>query len=86
MTMTDSWGCELWDKYGELSSHTSSGIEFLESYVASFVRERGKVEARYAVDLRALVKKFSPKEVKRPTEEEFTHMRGYKQVRRKDHM
>ncbi len=80
MATTDSWGTELWDKYHDLTSHTQNGIEFLEHYVASFIKERGKIEAEYAKSLRSLVKKFSIKDAMRPTEEEFTHVRGYKQV------
>ncbi len=64
-----SWGTELWDKYSELTHHAQNGIDFLEYSVASFVKERGKVEAEYAKQLRALVKKYSPK--------------GEQQVRRK---
>ncbi len=56
-----SWGTELWDKYSELTHHAQNGIDFLEYSVASFVKERGKVEAEYAKQLRALVKKYSPK-------------------------
>ncbi len=66
---TMSWGTELWDKYSELTHHAQNGIDFLEYSVASFVKERGKVEAEYAKQLRALVKKYSPK--------------GEQQVRRK---
>ena len=56
------WGTELWDKYGELCAHTSTGIDFLDSHVASFVKERGKIEVEYAKSLRALVKRYTPKE------------------------
>ena len=62
MEMKLQWGTELWDKYTELCSHTSSGIDFLDSQIAAFVKERGKVEFEYAKSLRALVKRFTPKE------------------------
>ena len=62
MEMKMEWGTELWDKYGELCNHTSYGIEFLDSHVAAFVKERGKIESDYAKSLRALVKKYTPKE------------------------
>ena len=82
-----SWGSELWDKYPELSSHSANGIDFLDHSVASFVKERGKIEAEYAARLRSLVKKYSPnhkaESVRKPNpEDEFTHFRAYKQVRR----
>jgi len=74
--------------------------------VASFVKERGKIECEYAKSLRALVKKYTPKEAPPSTgtgakpeknapagsgpisimslnpapEEEFTHLKAYKQV------
>ncbi len=56
------WGTELWDKYGDLCTHTSAGIDFLDTHVASFVKERGKIEVEYAKSLRALVKRYTPKE------------------------
>ena len=62
MEMKMEWGTELWDKYGDLCNHTSNGIEFLDTQVASFVKERGRLESDYAKSLRALVKKFTPKE------------------------
>ena len=52
------------------------------SLLCSFIKERGQIEADYAKSLRRLVKRYSPKEAPRPTEEEFSHIRGYKQVRR----
>ena len=52
------------------------------SYSSSFIKERGQIEADYAKNLRRLVKRYSPKEAPRPTEEEFSHIRGYKQVRK----
>ena len=78
-----SWGTELWDKYSDLTHHTANGIDFLEHSVAGFIKERGKVEAEYAKSLRSLVKKYSPKEAPgaNNNEEEFTHIRAYKQVR-----
>ncbi len=79
-----SWGSELWDKYPELTHHVQNGIDFLENSVASFIRERGKVEAEYAKSLRALVKRYAPKEgaygSSRAPDEEFTHIKAYKQV------
>ncbi len=92
-----SWGSELWDKYSDLTHHAQNGIDFLEYSVASFIKERGKVEAEYAKSLRNLVKKYSPKggdghhnnghnnngdNGDAPRRpDEFTHMRAYKQVR-----
>ena len=52
----------MWDKYGDLTAHTKSGIDFLDHFVAGFIKERGVLEAEYARSLRALVKKYSPKE------------------------
>jgi hypothetical protein len=75
-----SWGEELWDKYAEASGHTLWGIDFLEQSVANFYRERGKVEAEYAKALRALVKRYMPRESGRPAEEEYTCVTAYKQV------
>ena len=102
------WGTELWDKYLELCSHTNTGIEFLDSHVASFIKERGKIESEYAKSLRTLVKKYTPKDsvstsisgpgaksdkngpansgpvsimsLNTSPEEEYTHMKAYKQV------
>ena len=80
-----SWGTELWDKYSELTHHAASGIDFLENYVAAFIKERGKIEAEYAKSLRNLVKKFQPKpEANNNPDEEYTHLRAYKQVRKCD--
>ena len=56
-----SWGTELWDKYEDLCGFTHTGIDFLESRVAEFIKERGKVEKEYARNLRSLVKKYMPK-------------------------
>ena len=53
-------------------------------FSCSFIKERGQIEAEYARSLRKLVKRYSPKEAPRPTEEEFSHIRGYKQVRGKE--
>ena len=77
-----SWGTELWDKYPELTSHTHNGIDFLENSVATFIKERGKIEGEYANKLRTLVKRYNPKEAVRVNkEEEFTYVKAYKQVR-----
>ena len=75
-----SWGTELWDKYDELSAHALRGIEFLESYVGNFIKERGKIEAEYAKKLRSLEKNFALKDIVRPANEEFTHIKAYKLV------
>lgn len=81
-----SWGTELWDRFHELTNHHQNGIDFLEHSVANFVRERGKIEAAYAKDLRSLVKKFSPKETQagkngqEPLAEQLTHILAYKQM------
>ena len=105
------WGTELWDKYSDLCTHASSGLEFLDSSVASFVKERGKIEFEYAKSLRTLIKKYTPKEtippapadkkpdkkpdknasngsgpmsimsIAAPAEEEYSHMKSFKQVR-----
>lgn len=82
-----SWGTELWDRFHELTNHHQNGIDFLENSVANFMRERGKIEAAYAKDLRGLVKKFSPKEASstknstvEPRMEQLTHIAAYKQV------
>ena len=74
-----SWGSELWDKYDDLYRHTYVGIELLESSVASFVKERGKIEGEYASKLRKLVEKYTPKDSVRK-EDEYTAVHGYKQV------
>ena len=89
-----SWGTELWDKYEDLCRYSVSGIDFLENSVADFIKERGKVEKEYAKSLRALVKKYTPKnsEVKdrhskdgpqslRLEDEKYTHLEAYKEVR-----
>ena len=54
-----------------------------KSLISSFIKERGQIEADYAKNLRRLVKRYQPKDAPRPTEEEFSHIRGYKQVRAK---
>jgi hypothetical protein len=56
-----SWGTELWDKYEDLCSFSSTGIDFLEKSVAEFIKERGKLEKEYAKSLRILVRKYVPK-------------------------
>lgn len=78
-----SWGEELWDKYPDLMHHTQAGIDFLENFVGNLMKDRAKVEAEYAKSLRALVKKYTPKESGRPPQEQFTHVRAYKQVEKK---
>ena len=75
-----SWGAELWDKYHELSQTSHYGIEFLDNSVANFIKERGKLEADYAKNLRSLVKKYTPKDIVRPADEEYSHMKAYKVV------
>ena len=81
-----SWGTELWDRFHELTNHHQNGIDFLENSVANFIRERGKIEAAYAKELRGLVKKFSPKEASsaknapEPLAEQLSHILAYKQV------
>jgi formin-binding protein 1 len=75
-----SWGVELWDKYGELTTHTQCGIDFLESYAGNFIKERAKIEADYAKSLRNLIKRYSLKESQRPAKDEYSHKRAYKQV------
>jgi len=88
-----SWGTELWDKYEDLCRYSVSGIDFLENSVADFIKERGKVEKEYAKSLRALVKKYTPKnsEVKdrhskdgpqslRLEDEKYTHLEAYKEM------
>jgi hypothetical protein len=79
--MSGSWGTELWDKYPDLTSHIQNGIDFLENSVASFIRERGKIEAEYAKSLRTLVKRYAPREVVKSPDDEYTHIKGFKQVR-----
>lgn len=59
-----SWGTELWDKYEDLCTYSTTGIDFLEKSVAEFIKERGKVEKEYAKNLRTLVKKYMPKATK----------------------
>ena len=56
-----SWGIELWDRYEDLCNHTKDGIDFLENKIGDFVKERGNIERKYASELRALVKKYTPK-------------------------
>ena len=58
-----SWGTELWDRYDAMCTYTSNGIDFLDTSVAQFIKERGKVENEYASKLRTLVKRFSPKDM-----------------------
>ncbi|TRY73831.1 hypothetical protein TCAL_01926 [Tigriopus californicus] len=77
--MRTCWGTELWDKYQDLTSHTQRGIDFLESSVGSFIKERGKIEDQYAKSLRGLVKKFSIKDNPKP-DEEFTYIKAYKKM------
>lgn len=55
-----TWGKELWDKLDLISSHTHQGIEFVDK-VSKFVKERCRIEAEYAKELRKLAKSFSPK-------------------------
>ena len=56
-----SWGIELWDRYEDLCNHTKDGIDFLENKIGDFVKERGNIDRKYASELRALVKKYTPK-------------------------
>ena len=85
-----SWGAELWDKYEDLCRYSATSIDFLENSVADFIKERGKVEKEYAKNLRALVKKYTPKTVNPDKnssgpqslrfEDEFSHLEAYKEV------
>ncbi|XP_031562522.1 cdc42-interacting protein 4 homolog [Actinia tenebrosa] len=54
------WGNELWDQFELIGSHTLSGIDFVDK-VAKFVKERIRIEAEYAKELRKLGKSFQPK-------------------------
>ena len=58
-----SWGSELWDRYDAMCSYTSSGVDFLDTSVAKFMKERSVIETEYAKKLRKLVKDFSPKDM-----------------------
>ena len=87
------WAIELWDCYDDLSNYTKDGIDFFENNIGHFVKERGQIEKRYAAELRALIKKYTPKcpvkadsgkkksSDQSPVFEEYTHMEAYKAVR-----
>ena len=76
------WAIELWDCYDDLSNYTKDGIDFLENEIGHFIKERGHVEKRYASELRALIKKHTPKcKDKDDKFEEYTHIHAYKEVR-----
>ena len=57
-----SWGTELWDRYDAMCTFTSTGIDFLDSSVAQFMKARSVIETEYAKKLRKLVKDYTPKE------------------------
>ena len=61
-----SWGTELWDRYDAMCTYTSTSIDFLDNSVAHFVKERGAIETEYAKKLRALVRKYAPKDMPMP--------------------
>lgn len=79
------WAIELWDCYDDLSNYTGGGIDFLEKFVKDFVKERGHIEKRYASELRALIKKYTPKSSDKAEKgkifDEYTHLEAYKEVR-----
>merc|ERR1712179_48753 len=80
-----SWGTELWDKNVELYGHMDGAIQFLQKYVCEFIDKRGKLEAKYARDLKSLVNSYLPKEPRHGLKvivkhEEFSYMTAYKKM------
>lgn len=73
-----SWGVDLWDQLDCIADHTQRGIEFLERY-NEFVKERCKVEAAYAKELKRLIKSYQPKK-KEDDEEGFTCVQSFNEM------
>ena len=61
-TFKMSWGTELWDRYDAMCTFTSSGVDFLDTSVAQFMKARSVIESEYAKKLRKLVKDYTPKD------------------------
>lgn len=79
-TVTNSWGIELWDQFGNIAAHTLKGIEFLDKY-GNFVKDRCAIEIEYATKLRRLAKNYQPKGKKGDDEDnEFTSHQAFKSV------
>jgi len=70
-----SWGLELWDQFGQISEHTSKGIDFLDKY-NSFLKERCAIEMEYASKLRRLVKNHQYKK-KDEGDTQFTYIQAF---------
>ena len=76
-----SWGTELWDRYDAMCTYTSNGIDFLDTSLARFISERGKIENEYASKLRKLVNRFTPKDAANANSaDEYSHMNAYRQM------
>ena len=78
VAMTMSWGEELWDRYEDVVSVVNHGTRELDTFYKGFLKERSKVENEYAKNLRKLIKTYTPKAIKKPTDEESSQTHGFR--------
>ncbi|EDO43345.1 predicted protein [Nematostella vectensis] len=55
-----SWGVDLWDQFDLVAAHSERGIDLVKR-ISRFAKERCRIEAEYAKELRKLAKSFHTK-------------------------